>query len=168
MPNHFLYFAYGSNMSSARLIARTPSAQAIATAHLPKYNLGYTKLGVDASGKCGIKLTNNPAHRVYGVLFKIKQTEKEALDVFEGLGFVYTDQEVTVYDENNQAKQAITYVPLSEDKGLQPWDWYKQHVVRGAYEFNLPKPYIEALEAVEAMPDSDQARKDRELSIYNF
>ncbi len=168
MPNHFLYFAYGSNMSSARLIARTPSAKAVATACLPEYTMGYTKLGVDASGKCGINPSNNSEDRVYGVLFKIHRAEKDELDAFEGLGLVYTDLEVTVYDQNNEPKQAITYVPLSEDKGLLPWDWYKHHVVSGAYEFDLPQEYIKQLEAVEAMPDSNQARKDRELEIYDF
>ena len=102
------------------------------------------------------------------MLFKIHRAEKDELDAFEGLGLVYTDLEVTVYDQNNEPKQAITYVPLSEDKGLLPWDWYKHHVVSGAYEFDLPQDYIKQLEAVEAMPDSNQARKDRELEIYDF
>lgn len=46
------YFAYGSNMLTERLIARTPSARPVGTSLLPGHRLTFHKRGRDGSGKC--------------------------------------------------------------------------------------------------------------------
>ena len=47
-----LYFAYGSNLSSARMAARVPSARVVARAQLPGHALRFHKVGRDGSAKC--------------------------------------------------------------------------------------------------------------------
>jgi hypothetical protein len=47
-----------------------------------------------------------------------------------------------------------------------PLDWYREHVLRGARENNLPGAYIRSIEAIEAMADDDAIRREKELSIY--
>lgn len=49
---NILYFAYGSNMSSARLRARVPSCRPIGIAFLPGHELRFHKRSKDGSGKC--------------------------------------------------------------------------------------------------------------------
>ena len=71
-----LYFAYGSNMSSERLRARTPSATSLGRARLPGYTLRWHKLGRDGSGKCDIEPSNAPRAAVWGVLYEIDSAEK--------------------------------------------------------------------------------------------
>jgi hypothetical protein len=49
---------------------------------------------------------------------------------------------------------------------MKPFHWYKEHVVRGAKEHNLPAEYIKTIEAVESVPDPDPKNHGKELSIY--
>jgi hypothetical protein len=46
MPETFLCFAYGSNMLTRRLAARTPSAVAVGTAYVEGYRLTFDKVRV--------------------------------------------------------------------------------------------------------------------------
>ena len=85
----FLYFAYGSNMLTRRLSARTPSAVPPATAYVDGYRLTFDKVSTDGSGKCDIEATRNAADRVWGVLFRIATAEAADLDDAEGLGQGY-------------------------------------------------------------------------------
>src|SRR5436309_10854406 len=85
MAGMFLYFAYGSNMLTRRLTARTPSAAAVGTGFVEGYRLSFDKVSSDGSGKCDIEPTSNPADRVYGVVFTIADAEAGALDDAEGL-----------------------------------------------------------------------------------
>ena len=39
-------------------------------------------------------------------------------------------------------------------------------MLRGAREHGLPEDYITAIEEIQAVPDSDQCRHEKELSIY--
>jgi len=36
----------------------------------------------------------------------------------------------------------ITYFATDIEKSVIPYHWYKQHVLRGALEHNLPRDYI--------------------------
>src|SRR5215472_16890090 len=85
----FLYFAYGSNTLTRRLNARKPSAVAVGTAYVEGYRLTFDKVSTDGSGKCDIEPTGNPAHRVWGVLFRIASAEALDLDAAEGRGRGY-------------------------------------------------------------------------------
>ena len=76
-----LYFAYGSNMSSARLRDRIPDAQSIGRAHWPGMRLAFNKVGVDGSGKAN--LVADPGSVAWGVLFKIPGDAWAILDAFE-------------------------------------------------------------------------------------
>ena len=87
-PSTFKYFAYGSNMLKCRLCAkdRCPSAKVIGMGYIEGRRLTFDKLSQDGSGKCDAELTNRPTDRVYGVIFEIALTEKDALARAEGLG----------------------------------------------------------------------------------
>jgi gamma-glutamylcyclotransferase len=85
-----LYFAYGSNMCTARLRARVPSARPIAAACLENHRFAFHKISDDDSGKGDAFYTGEPADFVWGVVFDIDEGEKPRLDRHEGLGFGYT------------------------------------------------------------------------------
>ena len=52
------------------------------------------------------------------------------------------------------------------DATLNPYNWYKEHVLRGARENNLPHDYISIIEKIESLPDPDMDRHEQELAIY--
>jgi len=54
-----LYFAYGSNMLSARLQERAPSATAIAIGKISGHRLCWHKRSRDGSGKCDAEVSEN-------------------------------------------------------------------------------------------------------------
>ena len=163
----FLYFAYGSNMSTPRLVQRTQSARAITVARLGWHRLRFHKISMDGSAKCDIEVTGNPHDTVYGVVFRIPASEKPALDKAEGLGHGYVEKTVSVIGRSGEMHRAVAYCATVLDATLKPYHWYKEHVVRGGREHLLPPEYVRAIEAIESVSDPDAARHALEISIYS-
>lgn len=161
-----LYFAYGSNMSRARLRARIPSATFITTAELTGHRLRFHKRGFDGSGKCDIELTGDPADKVFGVVFEIAAVEKPRLDRKEGLGFGYDLKTVDLRTAEGSTVSALAYFATRTDSALRPFAWYKTHVLTGARESGLPADYVRLIAAVETIQDPKPRRRRRELAIY--
>ena len=76
------YFAYGSNLKTARLVARVPSAAALGIGWLLDYRWRCNKRGADGSAKANIEVF--PGARVPGVLFEFDATGFDTLDGYEG------------------------------------------------------------------------------------
>ncbi|BCZ81930.1 hypothetical protein PTKU64_56050 [Paraburkholderia terrae] len=153
-------------MSVRRLAARLPSAKVVARGFVTGYKLAFDKVSKDGSGKCDCEHTGNDGDRVYGVIFLVLCSERAALDRFEGAGNGYTPSNVrveTVAGEMN----ALTYVATNKQPGLQPYDWYKQHVVMGAREANLPEDYLREIESVVSTADPSPSRTEKELRAYS-
>lgn len=160
------YFSYGSNMSSRRLRARTPSVQRIDTGILTEHRLVFHKSGKDDSAKCDAYFTGNSEHFVIGVIYEIHPDEKPALDKAEGLGSGYEIKNVMIALEDGSSIEAFTYYATHIDADLKPFDWYREHVLVGARENDLPEEYVQVIEAIEFVEDKDNDRRTRELSIY--
>lgn len=162
-----LYFAYGSNMSERRLTQRVPSAQKIGVATLSGHQLVFHKKSEkDHSGKCDAYPTRNSNDVVIGVVFELDTIEKLTLDWVEGLGVGYEDRTIRVALENGTLCETFAYFALCIDPSLKPYYWYKEHVLRGALENNLPMNYIESIQCVESIHDPNADRAVQELSIY--
>jgi hypothetical protein len=166
MSDTYLYFAYGSNMLSKRLQApdRAPSAEVVSVASISDYRLTFDKQS-RGSGKCDMEYTGKGTDQVYGVIYRIAKTDEVALDRAEGRGYGYdkVDREFVVY---GQTLVAATYLATKKDASLLPFDWYKEHVVRGAREQGLPAEYIRQIEATPSQQDPDQERASKERSLW--
>lgn len=161
-----IYFSYGSNMSSRRLLARISTADRVGVAELFAHELRFHKVSdIDGSAKCDACYTGDPLHVVHGVLFDISESARVLLDTFEGVGCGYMVKAVRVRLAGTTL-DAFTYVATSIDAELRPFHWYKEHVLQGAREHCLPQAYIHKLERVVSVPDPDEARHVRELEIY--
>ncbi|MDY6919679.1 MAG: gamma-glutamylcyclotransferase family protein [Pseudomonadota bacterium] len=166
---HTFYFAYGSNMSVPRLQARMPSARFYCSAVLPGYQLRFHKKGADGSAKCDVVETGMPGHEVHGVVFEFDLRHKPILDRYEGPR--YRDKRVPVKTATGESLEVFLYEVGDKqaytDPRLQPFDWYKQHVLQGARAAKLPEDYIqESILSVSTREDPDPKRERRELSIY--
>jgi hypothetical protein len=161
------YFSYGSNMSIRRLCVRVPSALRLGVGVLRSHELKFHKVSThDGSAKCDALATGKPDQLVYGVVYRIPEDEKPHLDQAEGLGFGYEQKDVLIEMLDAAAVRAFCYCATAIDPGLKPFDWYKEHVLIGARENNLPEVYLLGIESIEAVWDSDTTRRERELSIY--
>jgi len=161
-----LYFSYGSNMSSRRLQERAPSAIFLSKATLQEHRLQFHKKSRDGSGKCDAVYTADRNDCVMGVVFAMSAADKKELDQKECQGFGYEKKSITVVLENGELIKASTYFAVETDAGLNPYSWYKEHVLLGARENNLPHDYIAGIEKIESLPDPDMDRHAQELAIY--
>jgi hypothetical protein len=159
------YFAYGSNMSLARLQARTPSARRLGTAILEAHDLRFHKAGKDGSGKCDVVYTGG-AERVYGVLYEIDDSEMPILDEAEGLGINYGRKDITLVCSQGELVDAAMYFALKIDESLTPYSWYVRHVLVGAVEVGLPDDYVQRIAMVVAITDPDIERDRLERAIH--
>jgi len=157
------YFAYGSNMSPARLRARLPSALDHAPARLDGHELAFHKCGADGSGKCDIP--ERERSTVFGLVYKITSDDFEVLDRIEGVGVGYEREMVDIH-LGGERLAAHTYRATLIDPKLRPFSWYRQHVIAGALAAGLSESYLSQIRAVKAIRDPDLQREQRELAIY--
>jgi len=161
-----LYFSYGSNLSSRRLLSRAPGARFVTVALLKGYHLRFHKAGRDGSAKCDIEVSDDPFAKVWGAVYSITRQDILGLDKVEGRGDGYEQREINLCAPTGGAICAFTYIATRIDSALLPYHWYKEHVVRGATEFSLPDRYINQIAATPSLPDPDVERHFYELAIY--
>ncbi len=150
------YFAYGSNMLTARLRERVPSATAIGIGQLAGHVLRWDKRsGRDGSGKCDAEATGRPEDVVWGVVFELDAEDKPALEKAEGVGGGYIEKTVQVLTDAGPLT-AVTYYAIDKDASLRPYHWYKALVIAGAREHGLPASYRSRLELVVTVSDANR------------
>ena len=157
----YRYAAYGSNLHPERLQKRVPSATLLGTGFLPDYCLKFHKLSdVDGTGKCNI-VVGGPG--VYLAIYNIATSERAQLDRIEGPG--YEHQEIHV----NDFGVCSTYIASSHSivDSLQPADWYREYVVKGARFHAFPRQYLLSLESQSSIKDPDIDRSCREWQLVD-
>ena len=162
----FLYFAYGSNLLSRRLLARTASATKVSNGILRGHELLWHKAASDGSGKCDVCVRSDRSEQVYGVIYRIHASEKSVLDAAETLGIGYNEKLASIETDLGPV-DAWLYYAIKIDSLAIPYDWYHAMVVAGAREHNFPVSYLKTLEAVPTKPDQDLARATRHFSLSN-
>lgn len=137
-----LYFAYGSNLVSERLVERVGSAPVLGPALARGRRLECNKHGLDGSGKAN--LIEAPGESVWGVVYRLSARQLDALDRFEG---GYTRVELDVHGCGT-SHRAWTYVSLRLTEDPRPFDWYKGLMLAGAREHGLPDEWLARLRAL--------------------
>jgi hypothetical protein len=163
-PEPVVYFAYGSNMSSARLCKRMPSCKPLGIAALPDHELRFHKRSMDKSGKCNAFASGND-NSVIGVLFSFDPAERAKLDEAEGVGSGYEHAMVTVINDKGRRRKVLTYLATPDyiDDSLKPYGWYKDFVLAGGREHGLPPEYVaEYIQSVEAIEDPNKTRDEKQ------
>ena len=166
---HFVCFAYGSNMLIKKLRVRCRNAVKIGVCKIKKHNLKFHKVSKDHSGKCDCELTQIESDEVYGVLFRIPKSEAKSLDKAEGLGNGYEKKKIDVTTIEEGKDTAVMYCATDEakDPNKKPYVWYLNQVIEGAKENYLPDDYIAKIRKVAADEDQDRARHATEAAHYN-
>jgi gamma-glutamylcyclotransferase len=158
------YFAYGSNLLSARLLARCASARVVCVAHAPGWAVSFSKPGADGSGKAGLAQSDNACHP--GVVYEIARQELPLLDWFEGVGKGYTRlDDFAGQLPDGSPLSLTTYMPIRHDATLKPYDWYLALCIAGAREQGLGDTVIGQFRAQAWLPDPDPLREGRRLAL---
>ena len=152
-----LYFAYGSNMHSAQMKGRCPSAKFVCRAKLPAHRLAFTLKS--ARRDCGVAdVLPDQAKEVWGVVYELPDNELKNLDKKEGYKpgkpndqNEYIREDHYVWREGD-AKQVLLVALYRGHPQLDPplpSDDYKELIVGGAKHWNLPAEYIRELKSIE-------------------
>ncbi|MCG8583631.1 MAG: gamma-glutamylcyclotransferase, partial [Pirellulales bacterium] len=159
-------FCYGSNMCTARLRDRAPSAKVIAAGYVAGRRLAFHKRGRDGSAKANAYYTGRDEDRVWGVVFAIAGQDKVTLDDHE-IGYESVATAVVVSERTEVL--AHIYVAHADvvDNSLEPFCWYRQFLLHGAIEHALPRDYIDKLHAHDFVTDHDieRAAANRKLLV---
>jgi len=153
------YFAFGSNMLTARLCARTASARPVGLARLTGWRLAFHKRGADRSGKCDI-VPASADDEVIGVVFDMDAGELPALDRCEGAGYRRTLIDVPM-DGGPLRCAAYRATDHAIDPMLRPFDWYYRLVLAGLIEHGAGADYIDRVRQTPWRVDSNPVRPAR-------
>jgi len=162
-----LYFAYGSNMFSARMKGRVSSSVVEDSGYLYEHKLAFHKVGrLDSTGKCDAHYTGMRADSLIGVLYRIDSDHRDLLDTIEGCGNGYERKKVGIKSFSGKLVTAFTYCASHIDPAVKPFHWYKKHVLAGAKEHAFPNEYISLIESIESIDDHDTVREQKELRLH--
>lgn len=152
-PPPFRYFAYGSNLSEARLHENCPSARLEAVARLPGYRLAFTRRSERwGGGVADIRPNADAGAAVWGIVWRIAAAEGDALDRQEGVHISpprYRRIDVTVRTTSGGAVDCLAYQVVEPEAGhIAPAAAYLDTMLRGARAAGLPRGYIARLDAI--------------------
>ncbi len=102
---------------------------------------------------------------VIGVLFSFDPADRAKLDEAEGVGSGYEHAMVTVINDQGRRRKVLTYIATSDyiDDSLKPYGWYKDFVLAGSGEHDLPPEYVaDYIQSVEAIEDPNKARDKKQ------
>lgn len=136
-----LYFAYGSNMSSRRLVARVGEVAVQGVATLPRHRHRFTKLGTDGTAKGNIEPAEDA--RTMGVLYELSERQFERLAQFEK-GYRSTGLELAAIGVRGPVP-ALSFAALRIVEGLTPTDEYLAHYRAGIEEHGIDPAYLREL-----------------------
>lgn len=145
--NTMYYFAYGSNMNLNQMAKRCEKGYTfIKKVCLKDYEFRYDGYSVHWKGAVA-NVINAKGKEVWGGLFEINKRCLSKLDKYEGFhgkklsSNSYNKEKMTVHDTDGKAYVAFVYFRTGE-KEHNPSDDYRETVLKGAYDCDLPEKYI--------------------------
>jgi gamma-glutamylcyclotransferase (GGCT)/AIG2-like uncharacterized protein YtfP len=144
-----LYFAYGSNLTSSRLLRRVPSAAARGIARVDGFVLRLDKLGTDGSAKANLHRV--PHGEVWGAVYALDSAHWPDLDACER---DYARIEIEVW-QGDLLVPVQTYRSDRLTADPVPFAWYTQLMLDGAREHGLPEAWCARLAALSARAFED-------------
>jgi gamma-glutamylcyclotransferase len=141
-----LYFAYGTNMSSAQLTAWDTPHRALGPAELPDHRLAFLRRSIRwRAGAADIVQAKGES--VWGVLWELPLGAAE-LDVKESAGTAYRRRPVKVLLDGSPVEAMAYEVIEKAPTELHPRREYVQLMFDGAREHGLPEAWLKRLQAI--------------------
>ena len=152
-----LYFAYGSNMHARQMKERCPSAEFVCRAKLPSHRLAFTRMSVRRG--CGVAgILRDETNDVWGVVYELRESELKSLDKDEEFRpgrpddqNDYTRENCYVWHEGDAKRPLIVAIYRGHPQPNPPLPdcHYKNLIVEGAKQWQLPADYIQELESIQ-------------------
>jgi gamma-glutamylcyclotransferase len=127
------YFAYASNLSKKQMQTRCPESKPLFSAVLPNYRLVFTGWSREwHGGKATIQSFRG--EKVRGGVYEVSDACVRQLDKYE-VG--YARLNVTVFDEDSQAIQAVTYIKTGQLEETLPSKEYGAIMHQGYRDWRI-------------------------------
>jgi len=146
------YFAYGSNMSAARLFEGRLKPEGVAWGdrlggRLDGWRLTFDKQARTPPGAGAGNIVMAAGEVVHGTLNALSPRGFDVLDIHEGVAGGHYERRMlpVVRADNGETVEAIVYVALKVSAGLRPTRDYLGHLLAGGDL--LPADYLERLKA---------------------
>jgi len=130
------YFAYGSNLNKRQLRERCPDSKPMFIATLPNYKLVFVRWSRQWRGGV-ISIKTLRGERVRGAIYEVSEQCVQRLDKFEGHPTDYARQKVTVFNEDSEPIEAITYIKAGQFEETQPSKEYLAVIQQGYRDWRL-------------------------------
>ncbi len=138
LPNKkLLYFAYGSNLNKKQMQERCPECKPGFKAVLPNYKLVFA--GWSRKWHGGIATIKAfRGEKVRGAVYEVGDADMRILDKYEGVNEgIYSRLNVTVFDEDNQPHQCITYIKTGQIQESLPSAEYAAVIKQGYRDWGI-------------------------------
>src|SRR3989344_3074387 len=134
-------FAYGSNMDLEQMKKRCPGSVLLGKAVLKDYRIAFSIFS--DLRKCGCAdIQCVPGSEVWGLLYRISDSDLDALDEYEGHPVHYRRISCSVTDETGVVRNVETYEVVNKNaEHLPPSEEYLGIMVHAAEKFSFPGAY---------------------------
>jgi hypothetical protein len=127
------YFAYASNLNQKQMLERCPGSKPEFAATLPNYKLVFVGWARQwRGGKASIRLFRG--EKVRGAIYDVSEQCLRQLDKYEDF---YDRLKVTVFNEDGEAIQAITYIKAGQSEETRPSPEYLSVIQQGYRDWRI-------------------------------
>ncbi len=127
------YFAYASNLNRKQMKERCPDSKPLFTAVLPNYKLVFA--GWSRQWRGGVASVKSfRGERVRGAIYEVTEACLQRLDRFEA---GYGRLKVTVFGEDDEPVEAITYIKTGQLEDAAPSKEYLAIIQQGLRDWRL-------------------------------
>ncbi|XP_033754271.1 gamma-glutamylcyclotransferase-like [Pecten maximus] len=147
----FMYFSYGSNLLKERLLLRNPTAVFQSIANLQDYKLAFEAIQDPKRSRWHgsvATIVEKSGANVWGAVWELDVKDLPNLDRQEG---IYKGFDVKVVSSEGQELICRTYkLDKTGDPAFdsRPSPHYKDVILRGARELQLPDDYLKFLQNI--------------------
>jgi len=130
------YFAYASNLNKKQMQERAPESKPMFVATLPNYKLvfaGWSRRW--RGGYATIMLSRGD--KVLGAIYEVSEKDMRRLDKYEGCPGNYNRINVTVFDEDHNPVEAVTYIKAGRLEETPPSKEYLAVIQQGYRDWEL-------------------------------
>ena len=127
------YFAYGSNLNKKQMMEHCPDSKPMFIATLPNYKLVF--VGWSRRWRGGVaSIKPFRGERVRGAIYEVSEQCLRQLDRYEA---GYNRSKVTVFNEDSEPIEAITYIKAGQFEETQPSKEYLAVIQQGLRDWRL-------------------------------
>jgi gamma-glutamylcyclotransferase (GGCT)/AIG2-like uncharacterized protein YtfP len=130
------YFAYGSNLNKKQMQECCPDGKPFFVATLSNYKLVF--VGWSRQWRGGIaSIRPFRGEKVLGAVYQLSDRDLKRLDSYEGHPGNSNRLNVTVFDEDNEPVEAITYIKAEQSEETRPSKEYLSLIQQGCRDWGI-------------------------------